>query len=333
MENRPHHERKPPLERPLPRNTLTPHLRHSRPHLRHSRESGNPGMGGCWGSPPRRIPSAPSSVIPAKAGIQGWDRGAPPRRIPSAPPPSFPRKREPRDGTGEGRTPKPPKLPETTVFHGFSTPTACPPRPQLPLPRHSRESGNPGMGQGMGPPPNTQNYRKLPEITAFHDFSAPTGRPAQTPTPHLRHSRESGNPGMGQGMGPPPNTQNYRKLPEITAFHDFSAPTGRPAQTPTPHLRHSRESGNPGMEGGWALPNSCNPPNYPKPPETTGYHGFSTPTAPPPRPQLPHRHQAERPEMTGNNRVLKNLPYPSPSQPRSRPLLPAPAAKNNTQLV
>ena len=153
-----------------------------------------------------------------------------PTTVIPAQPPSFPRKRESRDGPGVGyshstQTQNPPnyrKVPETTgnyrlwrffrhdgslrrvrkpATHRHPQPTHRHSRPH----RHSRESGNPGMGGARGiPTPHSQpdnhpNYRKVPETTGYSD-SYDTMDPFEESgnPPRLRHSRESGNPGMGR---------------------------------------------------------------------------------------------------------------------------------------
>ena len=173
----------------------------------------------------------PPSVIPAKAGIQGWARvGHSCSQQPT---------RQPTQTTEKYR-----KLPEITGSNDFSD-TKDPFEESTNPPathRHSRESGNPGMGRARGistpqqptrqTTQTTEKYRKLPEITGSGDFSNTTDpfEESTNPPASHRHSRESGNPGMGQGgafLLPIANpltirtTEKYRKLPEITGSSDF----------------------------------------------------------------------------------------------------------------
>ena len=205
---------------PTPTTPCTP-LVIPAPTSRHSRESGNPGMGSWAGptpaeptpttpcTPPRHSHPHPSSfppltVIPAKAGTQGWaaGKGQPP---PSQPPPP----------------PAPPLVIPTPTPH-----------------RHSRESGNPGMGGARGAPP-------------------------AVPPPPPRHSRESGNPGMGSWAGPTPTSRHSRPSPsfprkreprdgQLGGTHPLHYP-------PSPPLVIPAKAGTQGWARGGANPHRANP--------------------------------------------------------------------------
>ena len=121
----------------------------------------------------------------------------------------------------------------------------APSRHSRPPTRHSRESGNPGLGACRGTP---LSWNPSPIVT---------------PAPS-RHSRESGNPRMGAGRGKPPIV------------------------TPAPS-RHSRESGNPEMGTGRGAPPIVEPEPYrqrglPPPlviPAKAGTQGWEREGAPP----------------------------------------------------
>ena len=97
----------------------------------------------------------PTSVIPAKAGIQGWARAR------GIPPPQQPT-RQATQSTGNYR-----KLPALAIFPTRRIPSKS---PETLSHRHSRESGNPGMGRARGipAPDNHPNYRKVPETTGIY---------------------------------------------------------------------------------------------------------------------------------------------------------------------
>ena len=204
----------------------------------------------------------------------------------SAQPPSPPRKRESREGPGEGHShaptsnpPEPPKLPKSTgnyrklpalaFFPARWIPSKSPetrPPTVIPAPhRHSRESGNPGMGRTWGIPApaeppklpkSTGNYRKLPALAFFPARWIPSKSPETRhpqspppPSPSFPRKRESRD-GPGRGAFPRPNiqptrttqtTEKYRKLPEITGSSVFSGtmdPFEKSGNPPT--HRHSR---------------------------------------------------------------------------------------------
>ena len=172
------------------------------------------------------IPSPLRERVRVRVKSRKWQSCQPQSRPPPPPPPSPP--------------PSPPPPP--------------PPSPPAP-PRHSRESGNPGMGTG-----------------AVHD-PPPPSPPPPPPSPRLplRHPRESGNPGMGGAVHDPPPPSPPPPPPPPPPLRPPTSPSVIPAKAgiqgwvgrctfyshlrplhrhPRLHLRHSRESGNPGLGRG-----------------------------------------------------------------------------------
>ena len=161
---------------------------------RHSRESGNPGMGrGCGANPHHARPPPPH---PFRRPAQ------PPS--PPQPPPSFPRKRESRDGPGM--------------------------RGHLPISCESFNPVNPDSDTptATNPLPTPTNHRTIVLCVFEHTFPSKSRVKALSiynhSQPNLRHSRESGNPGM-----PVPGAHRLRLLPSPPPH-----PLRRPAQPPSP---------------------------------------------------------------------------------------------------
>ena len=186
--------------------------------------------------------------------------------------------------------------------HEHLRPLSAQPPSFPPTHRHSRESGNPGIGRTRGTPvpakppklpKSTGNYRKLPALAIFPtrripskspETRPPTVTPAQPPSfPRKRESRDG--PGAGHFHAPtanPPNhpklpksTGNYRKLPAIAIFPTRWIPskspeTHPPTVSPAPTVIPAKAGiqGWPGR-GEFPRPNS-QPAEPPKLPKSTG---------------------------------------------------------------
>ena len=158
-----------------------PHRRHSRERRplnnRHSREGGNPSPTGCATMTPEPVRHAPrptpTSVIPANAGIHPR-QGAPlwtPEPVRHAPRPT-PTSVIPANAGIHPPTGCATMTPEPVRRARRPTPTSVIPAKSLPSRRRGRES--------------------IPDRVRHYDTgSSPTRPPAH---PHLRHSREGGNP-------------------------------------------------------------------------------------------------------------------------------------------
>ena len=158
----------------------------------------------------------------------------------------------------------------------------------------------------------------------------PTSQPPSTTvTPlTLRHSRESGNPGMGREVRPPPLTptpcqspqttvqsfyvnsnlysHQHRESRTITPYSHSQAqtPTLPPTHRHSRSHRHSRESGNPGMCRTWGIPAPAEPPKLPK---STGNYRKLPALAIFPTRRIPSKSPETRPATV--------IPAPSPSPP------------------
>ena len=96
--------------------------------------------------------------------------------------------------------------------------------------RHSRESGARMRRDGQGVGSRTQSCKSSNPVNPDSDKigSEPTW---QAVPPHpSRHSRENGNPGMGQGVGNAPNPEN----PLIPKILTQTKKSGPPHQPPSP---------------------------------------------------------------------------------------------------
>ena len=188
------------------------------------------------------------------------------RANPNPPPPSFPRKREPiPDRVRHHDTGSSPSRPPTQSG-GESRPT------QIPHPRRSREGGNPSP---------TGCTTMTPESVRHAPRPNQVGNLGQPKCPHLRRSREGGNPSptgcatmtpeavrhaprpnqvgnLGQPKSPTSVVPARREpIPDRVRHYDTgSSPSRPPTQsggesrpTQIPHLRRSREGGNPSPTG------------------------------------------------------------------------------------